>query len=217
MQVRSYRMLRWFTDAIKNGLIDVSNAHKYATLPAAAEEWMRHYYQIIPTDVRPAYDDVAAFSEFFATYLQNSFELNANPGQIRYSPGAHCFCDICSWMINAPNLRTKKVTSGDKHRAERLKSDALRQIANARIVNLTEHQIECLLADQTISEKAALVAYAQDLILRMKGIATGPAVLALWRSFAWTKQGSPKRNFELRIEDIFEAEDQLVEAVVLRA
>ena len=45
---------------------------------------------------------------------------------------------------------------------------------------------------------------------REKGIAEGPAVLALWRSFAWNEAGSPKDGFRLKAELITASEKRLV-------
>ena len=52
--------------------------------------------------------------------------------------------------------------------------------------------------------------YGYDLLQREKGIANGPAVLALWRTFAWNESGSPKRGFRLEAEMIAEAETRLL-------
>jgi hypothetical protein len=49
------------------------------------------------------------------------------------------------------------------------------------------------------------------LLSRIKGISAGPAVLALWRGFAWTKQGSPKNDFKLSTEMIIDSEVRLSE------
>ena len=32
-------------------------------------------------------------------------------GKRLYSPDAHCFCPLCSWLIDAPHLKTKKLRS----------------------------------------------------------------------------------------------------------
>ncbi len=52
-------------------------------------------------------------------------------------------------------------------------------------------------------------AWAHELTQRLEGYVTGPAVLALWRMFAWTREGSPKKGFTLRAEDVLAAEDEL--------
>ncbi|TWT34759.1 hypothetical protein [Blastopirellula retiformator] len=54
--------------------------------------------------------------------------------------------------------------------------------------------------------------YGLDLLLRVQGYAEGPAVLALWRRFAWTPQGSPRPKFRLSDKMILQAERQLVAA-----
>ena len=42
---------------------------------------------------------------------------------------------------------------------------------------------------------------------RLEGMSEGPATLALWRTFAWTKEGSPKKDFQLSADLIMEAVD----------
>jgi hypothetical protein len=69
--------------------------------------------------------------------------------------------------------------------------------------------VDALLADRNYSRDAALVTYGAQLLRRCEGYTTGPAVLALWRQFAWTPGGSPRRGFELRAEDILAAEGRL--------
>jgi hypothetical protein len=70
--------------------------------------------------------------------------------------------------------------------------------------------IDDVLADRQALEDASLVAYGYDLLQREKGIANGPAVLALWRTFAWNESGSPKHGFRLKANVIVDAEYRLL-------
>ncbi|HRQ88622.1 MAG TPA: hypothetical protein PLA50_07480 [Bacteroidia bacterium] len=45
---------------------------------------------------------------------------------------------------------------------------------------------------------------------RIKGFSDGPAVLALWRDFAWTRNGAPDRKFKLNAKLVLESELHLV-------
>jgi hypothetical protein len=149
----------------------------------------------------------------FSTYLENSFDLIASPGKQLYSPDAHCFCPICSWLVDAPNLKTKRITPADKRRAEKLRMSTLLHIALDNGISLPETTAVELIADDRIHEDSALVAYGYDLLSRMSGVANGPAILALWRGFAWTKTGSPKPKFKLVADNICDAEQRLVTAI----
>lgn len=213
MQRRSYLLLKWMASAVKDGFVSFKTAHAYSTLPQAAEGWILGHYLTIPANARPTTEDLGAFSAFFSTYLTNSFDLIANPGKQRYSPDAHCFCPMCSWLVDAPNLKAKKVTSADKRRAHKIRVETLLQVAMENVIPITESQIGGLLEDAANLESASLLAYGYDLLQRTKGIANGPAILALWRSFAWTTAGSPKAKFRLTPDLIIEAETRMIDAM----
>ena len=117
---------------------------------------------------------------------------------------------MCSWLIDAPNLRSKKVQSADKRRAQKMRVSALLNMAAEHQLDVGENEITELLHDRQTSEDASLVAYGHDLLQRAEGIANGPAVLALWRGFAWNESGSPKHGFRLKAKLIVAAEKRLL-------
>jgi len=210
MQHRSYLLLKWMATAVSDGFINFETAHDYATLAAAAEGRIRGHYLNIPESARPSREELTVFCRFFSTYLKTSFELISAPGKQRYSPDAHCFCPMCSWLVNAPNLRTKKVRPADKRRAYKMRVAALLNMAAEHRLDVGENEITQLLNDRQVSEDANLVAYGYDLRQRAKGIANGPAVLALWRGFAWNASGSPKHGFRLKAKMIVAAQNRLL-------
>lgn len=210
MQHRSYLLLNWMAKAVSEGFVNFETAHDYSTLPAAAEGWILGHYLNIPDDARPTREDLPAFCAFFATYLTNSFEFITNPGKQLYSPDAHCFCPMCSWLVDAPSLKTKKVQSTDKRRAHKMRLHVLLNLAAEYRLHVSENEIGELLNNRQTSEDASLLAYGYDLLQREKGIANGPAVVVLWRGFAWNESGSPKHGFRLRAKLIFEAEKRLL-------
>ena len=211
LQQRSYRLLRWVATAIREGMINFQTAHQYTSIPDSAESWILGHFDNIPPNARPKRDQLKTFALLFSTYLENSFDLISDPGKRLYSEGAHCFCPICSWLIDAPNLKPKKLAARDKRRAMKMRASAVLQLSIDNKMKVTEFQIDELLAIRANSEDAALVAYGLDLLTRQRGIATGPAVLALWRGFAWHESGAPKPNFELTPELILDAEQRLVQ------
>ncbi len=213
LQQRSYLLLKWLSDAVTNGFIQFETAHAFSSLPNAASAWMAEHIQNLPPETRPATADIDTFARFFSTYLENSFDLSGNPGSQLYSPDAHCFCAMCSWLVEAPNLKTKKVKSGDKRLAGRMRIDAFHQVAAEHALVVANTEIEQLLEDDTNYENASLLAYGLDLFQRMQGIANGPAVLALWRGFAWNRSGSPKRKFSLSAKMILDAESSIMQLV----
>ena len=83
------------------------------------------------------------------------------------------------------------------------------KLAIGNEIKVDERVLAELLRARLAFEDASMVAYADDLIQREKGIANGPAVLALWRGFAWNETGSPKHGFRLKVSLIVEAEERL--------
>ena len=213
MQQRSYRLLRWLADVVRRGLIRFDAAHTFASLSQGASSWLAEHLQNIPPEARPERKDVAIFANFFSTYLENSFDFDPAPGKRLYSPDAHCFCPLCSWLVDAPNLKAKKLGSADKKRAKHMCVGAVYSLANELGIVITDAEIETLLADDTTSVNACFLAYGFDLFSRLKGIGNGPPVLALWRGFAWNRSGSPKPTFRLSATLIIDAEAQVVQSL----
>ncbi len=200
LQRRSYALLRWLAEAVRRGFVTFDAAHTYATLPAAAQAWVDRHFADIPPDARPPHDEREAFARMFASYLETSFELVREPGRKLYSPDAHCFCPMCSWLVDAPNLRTKKLERTDKSRAEKQMRGALHAIAAELEVDADESLLE------ELREPLAYVAYGRDLLERARGGMVGPSTLALWREFAWTRTGAPRKGFVLTADAILDAE-----------
>ena len=211
LQACGYQLLQWLEKALTDGFITPEAAGTYATSEDAAYLRLDKHYLNLPNSARPERSDLQAFSNFFSTYLDCTFDLDANPGNRLYSPDAHCFCSICSWMVQKPHLRTKKVSTSDKKVAERMKRTFLLRLAQARGISVTDEMVDDMLRDPNLRESVGLCTYAADLLQRLKGIAVGAASLALWRTFAWTPQGSPKKGFVLTGAAIMIAQNVLIE------
>jgi hypothetical protein len=207
MQAKSYSLLKWVGQSVSSGLLSFRTAHEYSTLPHAAANWIDKNYLNIPDAARVDQKDITVFANFFSTYLENSFDLIANPGKIKFSPDAHCFCPMCSWMIDAPNLKTKSLSTADKKRALKMQVHSIIQLGIDCGAKLDESRAETIVAEN--GEVTALLAYGHDLIQRLNATANGPAVLALWRRFAWNSSGSPKPMFRLSTKMILDAESYL--------
>lgn len=213
LQERSYQLLLWMADAVKRGFIKFTTAHEYGSLPEATEKWIARHYQDIPLRAKPGKSDLLDFSRMFTTYLQNSFILREAPGKQLYSPDAHCFCPMCSWLVEAPHLKTKRISPADRRRAGKLQADVIGLMALELQRDLTEKQIASIVGEQRHREALSMVTYAHDLFARLNGYAVGPAALVLWRGFAWTPSGSPKKKFSLKAEDILMSERQLTKII----
>lgn len=209
MQAKSYALLKWVGQAVSTRALSFHTAHQSASLPAAAKDWIENNYWNIPSAARVDEKDTLVFANFFSTYLENSFDLIESPGKIKYSPDAHCFCQFCSWMVDAPHLKTKSLTTRHKKHAVNMQIDALMQLAIDIGADLDKSRAEEIANHPETGEASALHAYGHDLIQRLNGIANGPSVLALWRRFAWNASGSPKPKFQLKAKMILDAESQL--------
>jgi len=213
LQARGYRLLKWLDKALDDGFIAPEAAHVYASMEAAALAWIERQYLNLPSDTRPAREDLQPFSRLFATYLTNTFDLDDHPGQRLYSPDAHCFCPCCSWMVRVPHLKPKKVVAADKKVAEAMKRGLVRKLALSVHLSITDEAVEQILREPELREAVGMITYADDLLQRLNGIAVGPATLVLWRSFAWTLQGSPKKDFVLSTDIIMRAQQTVLDGL----
>jgi hypothetical protein len=216
LQAKSYALLKWVGQAVSSDLLSFRTAHEYTSLPLAAKDWIEKHYMNIPVAARVDEKHLSAFANFFSTYLENSFDLIASPGRIKFSPDAHCFCPMCSWMVDAPHLKTKSLTTADKRRAVRMQVKAMMQLGIDAGAPLDELRAEVFVSLPETGESSALHAYGHDLIQRLDAVANGPAVLALWRRFAWSASGSPKPRFRLTSRMILDAESHLRTVLMTR-
>src|SRR4029079_17947710 len=90
-----------------------------------------------------------------------------------------------------------------------MKRSFLLQLAADGGISGADELVDELLRDPELRERVGLCAYAADLLERIEGRAIGAASLALWRAFAWTRQGSPRKNFVLTADEIMAAQDVL--------
>src|SRR5205814_1954550 len=118
--------------------LDFKRAHDYASLPEAAHGWLHANYTTLPSHIQPAREDLRAFANLFASYLETSFEMLDAPGRLKVSPNCHCFCPICSSFVNAPRLVTKKLGRFDKQRARKLQLAAIARVASAHGASSSE-------------------------------------------------------------------------------
>ena len=70
---RGYALIQWLADGVKRGFISIGAAHSYASLPAAAREWVAEHYENLPLAARPPKEQLPEFCNLFSTYLEGSF------------------------------------------------------------------------------------------------------------------------------------------------
>jgi hypothetical protein len=214
---RSYMFLRWLSLKIDAGELStphvVSSRHS-EDVTAATLDWIEPSYMAFPLEMRPPADKLREFAAFFGTYLTSSFDVAIAPGVIlRNQNGGTCYCSICARLVSGSHLKTKKLTSSDKKRAFSLMQNRLIELAHEQDLKLTTKDTEALFAVPEHRIAAAYSTYGYWLIQRMKGITDGPSILALWRQFAWTDAGSPRKGFKLQFDDFKKSEDVLLSSM----
>jgi len=213
LQARTYRLLRWLDGAASKGFITPAKAHAYAGLPTdAVVDWLGVHYHNLPADCRPksrSPEDLRAFSVMLSTYLQISFDFDEVPGpELKSECG--CFCPLCTYVAKGPHLKTRKPTPADRKKALRLSMNCLMQMALESGHSLSEERARKLATRPELREVVAWVTYGGQLLRRAEGHAEGPAVLVLWRQFAWSRRRPYRKESLLNVSDILEAERLLV-------
>lgn len=214
LQVRGYALLRWLEGALDAGFVTPDAADRYASAEERARAWLDRHWHNLPDAARPPRDELDAFARLFCSYLECTFDLDPAPEERRESEDAHCFCPICAWLARGPHLRPKKPRAADRRRAERLQRDAVAALAAEVGVALADEETAALVADPELREALGLVAYARDLLRRLEGLSVGPATLVLWRRFAWTARGAPRKGFRLTADAVLDAQQALIGRIV---
>jgi hypothetical protein len=211
-QEKGYQLILWLGSLADGAKVSFDQVHEAATMSEAARRWLERHRTALPERCRIDPEDVGPFANVVASFLSSSFDLVAHPGTKRVTD-CGCICEWCSYAVAASHLRTKKVSKRDKARARRLQADLLMERALKNGRTLSDDQALCITDDERLGEAAAVITYADELIRRMKGLYEGPAVLALWRRFAWNREGSPKKNFRLTIDAVRKAEARIQQAI----
>jgi hypothetical protein len=159
--------------------------------------------------------EVDMFANLFASYLLTSFELVEEPGVRMTATDCGCSCVLCRHLVAAPHLRARRISDHEKDRAHSLKVDYLKRLAAECRGKLSDLEAGVLVGASETAEPIALATYGEALVARCHGSSGEPALLALWREFAWTRTGSPRRDFELNAETILDAEALLVRALAV--
>lgn len=211
---QSYKLLLWIADAINKGLIQPSRAGRHSGGPDAAIEWFASNYHHIPEALRPPESDIQEFAAFFSTFLTSSFDVVEHPGMKGDGPTPlYCQCPLCTRIVNASHLQTKKLYARDRRRANFLMSECVVRLAEDHGVEIEESFADKLVTDDETRRYAAYLAYGHWLIRRLSGESDGPSILALWRIIAWYPQGNMRRGFTLELVDFEFAERELLGAI----
>jgi hypothetical protein len=212
IQGRAFKLLQWLAKAIREGFVPLTKAHDVADAAHAAKAWIEGHYHNLPFDCRPEQSELEEFANFFGSYLDTSFDIVEAPAE-RYVSGCGCYCPMCRRLANPQHLKAKSLTKVDKNRAAKLRVRRIEMLALEEGLPFNELLGHESLLDTEVRRCASLSAYGSALLERLRGHSDGPAVLALWRDFAWTAAGAPNRQFKLKAELIHQAEQKLTHIV----
>lgn len=122
-------------------------------------------------------------------------------------------CELCAALVAMSSLKTRSLTRHDKADARTLIAAWLRDRAVELAAPLDDTAVTRLVDDPALREPLALVTWARELFRRMAGHSAGPAVLALWRMFAWLPTGSPRPGFQVTVDAVLAADAAAVTAI----
>jgi len=212
LQRQAYALLVWLQNHLDQALFPTHEAHSVMDSRAVAQQWIEANLSNLPADVAPAAAEISSLAALFSSYLTTSFDIVDNPSY-RLQTTTGCLCDVCAHLARCTHLQPKRIGPGDKAHAERFKLKMLKDLATEHCIPVNEARVRNLLSDPSLREQAALVAYAHQLLQRLDGDPGDPAILVLWREFAWIRNGAPKKGFSLNARDIVEAQELLVQAL----
>ncbi len=204
LQRRSYALLRWIDAKVQSGTLPLGSLHGALDASRAAAEWLSRNAASLPANTRPPEGKFEKFAHLFASYLVTSFEVSARK-KIR----AACGCELCSYLVDVPNLRVRAPSNLDRQVAGQLKLDCLEALAVEAGVPLVRAELESIVGrEPELARPLAIVAYVRELARRSEFRGQGRPVLALWRELAW-KGGRPDKSFALTADEVLDAQDTI--------
>jgi len=208
LQRKSYELLRWANQAVKEGRLKLTELHGNMSTSDAARSWIGRNLSSLPPEARPAAGQVEEFAHLFVSYLVTSFQVTR-----RLRVRAGCSCSFCAYIIDVPHLQAKTPTRLDHELARKLKVIALEKLALELELPLFASELERFLGENPeLDRDIALVAWTMEVFRRGEFRGQGQPVLALWREIAW-KKGRPDRKFEPTPELVLAAEARISHAL----
>ena len=208
----AYELLQWIASAYrKNSFSPLDVRHACDSEAESTARWLDLHFSTLPSRCRPAdreRETLRRFANLLSSYLVTSFDFDQNPGTRRKPTCGGWCCVMCSYLVELVSLKPKQLTKQHKLCAERLKRDYVKQLALDSGSLATEATAEAVC--QELREDVAMATYGRGLLRRAEGHVEGPALLALWRQFAWTRGGSPKKAFALEAAAILAAERRVL-------
>jgi len=204
LQSKAYQLLEWFRKARASQKFLLN----FSTHPHDAEQvvqtWFFSHRDQFPKELQVQVDQYSDFANLFLSFFRISFEMTIDPVNA-------CGCDLCCFLKYVPTVKLRKVTPAMKRRRRRILEDTFLDLnLKLGLVALNAEQLDQGLQNSVVSKKVALVAYGQSLIQRAQYGEGEPALLLIWRHFAW-EEGHPTLGFQLAVADLISAEEELTQ------
>ena len=207
-----YQLVPWLENAITRNAVRANEVALLSSDSGLCLNWFKSQYQNLPTVNRPTNnsDELTDYANMLSGMLFDAFEVEQSPGN-RYVPHRLRTFHEPSKTARNPHLHPKKLTKKDKARAKKLKLSYLEQLGKEN--DLVIPQETSILETPSTNKALAIATYAACLVKRMKGHKEGPAVLVLYREFAWHDKGGPIKNFKLKHPRVAKAMKALKQAL----
>jgi hypothetical protein len=211
VQQQAYALLRWLSEGDPIRSITFTG-HRDAPMTVAAREWIASNLAVLPARCRPEPDDVDVMANLVTSMLRTSFVLEAQPRKGLESR-CGCWCDWCTAVVDLPRLRTRKPTPRDKRDADEMMAATLHRAAHEQDRVLGDETAASLCRSPRHREAIATATWSYELRQRAHGKLGHTSTLVVWRRFAWTPDGAPKKDFDVTVDDLIDAEHRVAELV----
>ncbi len=211
IQRQVFELLNDLRLGLDSGRVGPQDAEDPAWLRDAALRWFATNSEAPHRASTSGEDDGDALANLFSSCVLTSFYVDASPVQRRYS--ALPFNPYDSQLITPSQVRPRKPDVAGKQHARRLVRGMLQAMAAELAPALSPAELAALQQTPALRDSLAIVTYVHDLLDRMHGVSRGTASLVLWRTFAWTPAGAPRRNFHLDTDLVLEAQAKVAQAV----
>lgn len=195
LQNAAYELLLWLNKRAEQeqAILSDDNLEKWR-FAESCEAWVREMHGMFPQALRPAPDEIPAFSRLFSSFFQTSFQLVESAPKVAYDYFGHESGYVGSGkrklMPAAPgSKKSPKGKSKVKDTARELRLIALEELALENDLLLPRATLEALENEDSLRDDLILWTYFHELNRRAHFASQGAAVRSLW-------QAMPKKERE---------------------
>lgn len=213
LQKSAYEFLLWLDKRAETQqeLLSDDNLEKWR-FAQSCETWVRSIHGMIPQAIRPAQNEIPAFSRLFSSFFQTSFYITENAPVRSYDYYGHAngFVGSGKRKLMAGSPRGKTSSRGKSKVADStrmLRRAALEEIALENGLFPSQATIEQVEQNHNIDRALNLWTYVHELNRRANFASQGEAVRALWQSLDKSERET------INVESVLAARDSLLWAL----